>query len=410
MRPIKLVLLILVLGCSQNIPVQTDILNSHINSIKKIRSGLDILLSEKMELINGKSIGLVTNNSGLDHKGIPNYKQLMKRKNVDLKIIFSPEHGLFGEAADGEEVSYNQVEAFPEIISLYGGNRKPTFEQLSELDLIIYDIQDIGARFYTYISTLGLVMEAAAEANIKVIVLDRPNPINGIKIEGPILEIKNQSFVGYYPIPIRYGLTIGELAKMIIGENWINKAPELEVIPLKNWDRSLWLDETNINWVKPSPNIPSLDIATIYPGMCLLEATNMNEGRGTNKPFKRFGAPWVNKNVLNDSLNALNLPGVSFIPISYIPSNISGVAINPKYKNKVCNGVEIIINNRNNYNSVHTGFKVLMTLKKLYPNDFKINSKRMKKLWGKDNFGKLKNLDLELDHFSALSKKYHLYE
>ena len=410
MRPIKLVLLILVLGCSQNIPVQTDILNSHINSIKKIRSGLDILLSEKMELINGKSIGLVTNNSGLDHKGIPNYKQLMKRKNVDLKIIFSPEHGLFGEAADGEEVSYNQVEAFPEIISLYGGNRKPTLEQLSELDLIIYDIQDIGARFYTYISTLGLVMEAAAEANIKVIVLDRPNPINGIKIEGPILEIKNQSFVGYYPIPIRYGLTIGELAKMIIGENWINKAPELEVIPLKNWDRSLWLDETNINWVKPSPNIPSLDIATIYPGMCLLEATNMNEGRGTNKPFKRFGAPWVNKNVLNDSLNALNLPGVSFIPISYIPSDISGVAINPKYKNKVCNGVEIIINNRNNYNSVHTGFKVLMTLKKLYPNDFKINSKRMKKLWGKDNFGKLKNLDLELDHFSALSKKYHLYE
>jgi len=410
MRPIKLVLLILVLGCSQNIPVQTDILNSHINSIKKIRSGLDILLSEKMELINGKSIGLVTNNSGLDHKGIPNYKQLMKRKNVDLKIIFSPEHGLFGEAADGEEVSYNQVEAFPEIISLYGGNRKPTFEQLSELDLIIYDIQDIGARFYTYISTLGLVMEAAAEANIKVIVLDRPNPINGIKIEGPILEVKNQSFVGYYPIPIRYGLTIGELAKMIIGENWINKAPELEVIPLKNWDRSLWLDETNINWVKPSPNIPSLDIATIYPGMCLLEATNMNEGRGTNKPFKRFGAPWVNKNVLNDSLNALNLPGVSFIPISYIPSDISGVAINPKYKNKVCNGVEIIINNRNNYNSVHTGFKVLMTLKKLYPNDFKINSKRMKKLWGKDNFGKLKNLDLELDHFSALSKKYHLYE
>jgi len=410
MRPIKLVLLILVLGCSQNIPVQTDILNLHINSIKEIRSGLDILLSEKMELLNGKSIGLVTNNSGLDHKGIPNYKQLMKRKDVDLKIIFSPEHGLFGEAADGEEVSYNQVEAFPEIISLYGGNRKPTLEQLSELDLIIYDIQDIGARFYTYISTLGLVMEAAAEANIKVIVLDRPNPINGIKIEGPILEIKNQSFVGYYPIPIRYGLTIGELAKMIIGENWINKAPELEVIPLKNWDRSLWLDETNINWVKPSPNIPNLEIATIYPGMCLLEATNMNEGRGTNKPFKRFGAPWVNKKVLSDSLNALNLPGVSFIPISYIPSDISGVAINPKYKNKVCNGVEIIINNRNNYNSVHTGYKVLMTLKKLYPNDFKINSKRMKKLWGQDNIEELKDWDVQSNHFSTLSKKYHLYE
>jgi uncharacterized protein YbbC (DUF1343 family) len=410
MKSIRLIFLIIILGCSQNLPVQTDILNSQKNYIKSIQSGLDVLLSEKMELIKGKSIGLVTNNSGLDNKGIPNYKQLMKRKNVDLKIIFSPEHGLFGEAADGEKVSYGQVESFPEIISLYGDNRKPTIEQLSKLDLIIYDIQDIGARFYTYISTLGLVMEAAAEANIKVIVLDRPNPINGIKIEGPILEMKNQSFVGYYPIPIRYGLTIGELAKMINGENWISKTPDLEVVPLKNWKRSLWLDETNINWVKPSPNIPNLDIATIYPGMCLLEATNMNEGRGTNKPFKRFGAPWVNKKILNESLNALNLPGVSFIPVSYIPSDIPGISINPKYKNKVCNGVEIIINDRNNYNSVYTGFKVLMTLKKLYPNDFEINSKRMKKLWGKDNIEELKDWDIQSDHFSKLSKKYHLYE
>ena len=410
MKSITLIPLIIILGCSQKLPVQTDRLNSQTDNIKNIQSGLDVLLSERMELIKGKSIGLVTNNSGLDKKGIPNYKQLMKIKDVDLKIIFSPEHGLFGEAADGEKVSYGQIKSFPEIISLYGDNRKPTIEQLSKLDLIIYDIQDIGARFYTYISSLGLVMEAAAEANIKVIVLDRPNPINGIKIEGPILEMKNQSFVGYYPIPIRYGLTIGELAKMIIGENWINKTPNLEVVPLKNWERSFWFDETNINWVKPSPNIPNLDIATIYPGMCLLEATNINEGRGTNKPFKRFGAPWVNKKILNESLNALDLPGVSFIPVSYIPSDIPGIAINPKYKNQVCNGVEILINDRNNYNSVYTGFKVLMTLKKLYPNDFKINSKRMKKLWGKDNIEELKDWDIQSNHFSTLSKKYHLYE
>lgn len=400
----------IIIGCSQNLPVQTEILNSKKNYIKNIQSGLDVLLSEKMELIKGKTIGLVTNNSGLDNKGIPNYKQLMNHKDVNLKVIFSPEHGLFGEAADGEKVSYDQNKSFPKVISLYGENRKPTIEQLSGIDLIVYDIQDIGARFYTYISTLGLVMEAAAEANIKVIVLDRPNPISGIKVEGPILEIQNQSFVGYYPIPIRYGLTIGELAIMINGENWIDKTPNLEVVPLKNWERSFWLDETNINWVKPSPNIPNLDIATIYPGMCLLEATNMNEGRGTNKPFKRFGAPWVNKKILNESLNALDLPGVSFIPVSYIPSDIPGMANNPKFKNKVCHGVEIVIDDRNNYNSVYTGFKVLMTLKKLYPNDFKINSKRMKKLWGKDNIEEFKDWATPSNHFSTISKKYHLYE
>ena len=400
----------IIIGCSQNLPVQTEILNSKKNYIKNIQSGLDVLLSEKMELIKGKTIGLVTNNSGLDNKGIPNYKQLMNHKDVNLKVIFSPEHGLFGEAADGEKVSYDQIKSFPKVISLYGENRKPTIEQLSGIDLIVYDIQDIGARFYTYISTLGLVMEAAAEANITVIVLDRPNPISGIKVEGPILEIQNQSFIGYYPIPIRYGLTIGELAIMINGENWIDKTPNLEVVPLKNWERSFWLDETNINWVKPSPNIPNLDIATIYPGMCLLEATNMNEGRGTNKPFKRFGAPWVNKKILNESLNALDLPGVSFIPVSYIPSDIPGMANNPKFKNKVCHGVEIVIDDRNNYNSVYTGFKVLMTLKKLYPNDFKINSKRMKKLWGKDNIEEFRDWATPSNHFSTISKKYHLYE
>ena len=410
MKFTRIIWLIIILGCSQNLPVETEVLNSESNNIKSIQSGLDVLLSEKMELISGKTIGLVTNNSGLDNKGIPNYKKLMNIKDIDLKIIFSPEHGLFGEAADGEKVSYGKIKSFPKVISLYGENRKPTIEQLAKLDLIIYDIQDIGARFYTYISSLGLVMEAAAEANIKVIVLDRPNPINGIKVEGPVLEMENQSFVGYYPIPIRYGLTIGELAKMIIGEKWIDKTPDLEVIPLKNWDRSLWFDETNINWVKPSPNIPNLDIATIYPGMCLLEATNMNEGRGTKKPFKRFGAPWVNKKVLSDSLNALNLSAVSFIPVSYIPSDIPGMANNPKYENQVCNGVEIVISDRNKYNSVYTGFNVLMTLKKLYPNDFKINSKRMKKLWGKDNIEELKDQDIQSSHFSTLSKKYHLYE
>ena len=208
------------------------------------------------------------------------------------------------------------MKSLPKVVSLYGKNRKPTKEQLADLDIIIYDIQDIGARFYTYISTMGLVMAAAAEAGIQIIVLDRPNPITGNQVEGPILNLNNQSFVGYYPIPIRYGLTVGELAKMIVGEKWIDLVPDLLVIPVENLKNTLWFDETNLPWIKPSPNIPDLETAIIYPGMCLLEATNLNEGRGTYKPFKQFGAPWIDKQELSIALNNLNLSGLSLIHIS----------------------------------------------------------------------------------------------
>ena len=376
----------------------------------------DIILGNEnidmiVQLSTSQKVAVVGNHTSVLSSSGTHLVDTLVSRGVDIVKVFAPEHGFRGDRANGALIHDDiDLKTGLPILSLHGKSRKPSPTTLSDIDIIIFDIQDVGARFYTYLSTLLLVMEAAAEANIKVIVLDRPNPISGIKVEGPILEIQNQSFVGYYPIPIRYGLTIGELAIMINGENWIDKTPNLEVVPLKNWERSFWLDETNINWVKPSPNIPNLDIATIYPGMCLLEATNMNEGRGTNKPFKRFGAPWVNKKILNESLNALDLPGVSFIPVSYIPSDIPGMANNPKFKNKVCHGVEIVIDDRNNYNSVYTGFKVLMTLKKLYPNDFKINSKRMKKLWGKDNIEEFKDWATPSNHFSTISKKYHLYE
>jgi len=422
MNKVFLLITLFAIGCTQQ-PKSIHQLESEKNrnkpivNLSKVELGLDVLFDEKIELIKNKSIALITNHSGLDNNGIPNYKRLMDQKDVDLKIIFSPEHGLFGEAAAGEKVNYNgRLEDLPPIVSLYGSIRKPTIDQLSGVDLIIYDIQDVGARFYTYISTLGLVMEVASELGIQVLVLDRPNIINGVAVEGPLLDLSNQSFVGYYPIPIRYGLTIGELAAMIKGEKWISGSPELLVIKMKNWKRNYWFDEINSLWTNPSPNIPNLETAILYPGMCLLEATNVNEGRGTTKPFKRFGAPWINNQKLAVELNNLNLPGVVFKPITYIPIDIKGMANNPKYKNQVCNGVEIMITNRNNYNSVNTGIAVISLISKFHSDKFEINAPSMNRLWGKNNFpnilnsnGKSTNNE-QIRIFQELSKKYYFYD
>ena len=348
-----------------------------------VRTGLDILLDSKIDLITGKTIALVTNQTGIDQNGNPNYKRLMSMDEIKLKVIFSPEHGLFGEA--DKEITYaNQIEDLPKVYSLYGSRRKPTKEMLDGIDMIIYDIQDIGARFYTYISTLGLVMEAAAELNIPIIVLDRPNPIRGDIVEGPILDLKYQSFIGKYPIPIRYGWTIGELAEKIILEKWIHPTPKLITIPMEGWNASLWYDETTLPWVKPSPNIPNLETALIYPGMCLLEGTNISEGRGTDKPFKWFGAPWINSKNLSQELNKLKLSGVVFVPKSFTPISIPGVADKPKYENQLCHGLEIRIIDRNKYNSVKTGISVLKKINELYPDFLIIKKTRLNKLWGSD--------------------------
>ena len=348
-----------------------------------VRTGLDILLDSKIDLITGKTIALVTNQTGIDQNGNPNYKRLMSMDEIKLKVVFSPEHGLFGEA--DKEITYaNQIEDLPKVYSLYGSTRKPTKEMLDGIDMIIYDIQDIGARFYTYISTLGLVMEAAAELNIPIIVLDRPNPIRSDIVEGPILDLKYQSFIGKYPIPIRYGWTIGELAEKIILEKWIHPTPKLISIPMEGWNASLWYDETTLPWVKPSPNIPNLETALIYPGMCLLEGTNISEGRGTDKPFKWFGAPWINSKNLSQELNKLKLSGVVFVPKSFTPISIPGVADKPKYENQLCHGLEIRIIDRNKYNSVKTGISVLKKINELYPDFLIIKKTRLNKLWGSD--------------------------
>ena len=347
----------------------------------QVQTGLDILINEKLEIIKGQKVGLVTNHTGVDRSGKPNYEILMQLSDVDLKAIFAPEHGFFGNVSRGQKVDDLKQDGLPVIYSLYGKTDKPTPDMFEGLDVIIYDIQDIGARFYTYISTLGLVMEAAAEADIPVIVLDRPNPLNGITIEGPVLDINYKSFVGMYPIPIRYLLTIGELAKMIIGEKWIEHVPKLTVIEMAGWERTMYYDDTGLSWISPSPNIPDLETAILYPGMCLFEGTNVSEGRGTNYPFQYIGAPWIDSSKIIKAIEGKYIPGVVFEPISFIPISIPGKSLKPKFENEKCYGIKIILIEKKIYKSVDTAVQLLKIIQELYPEKFQWND-FIYKLWG----------------------------
>ncbi len=386
-----------------------------------IKTGLDLLFEKYSDMLTGKRIALITNHSGLNQAGISNVALFLADQKHTLAKIFSPEHGFTGRYADGEHIENSSTAAnLPPIISLYGKNRKPNPEMLKGIDLIIYDIQDVGARFYTYISTMGLVMEAAAEADIPVMILDRPNPL-GNKVEGPVLLEKYQSFVGKYPIPIRYGLTVGELAQLLIGEKMIKPAPELTVVKMENYSPCSYYSETNLPWVKPSPNIVDLETAIVYPGLCLLQGTNVSDGRGTFTPIKRVGAPWINSEMLVNCLNKEKLNGVVFTESSFTPIAIPSMATAPKFQDQECYGVDIRITDPDEYNSVATGITILYHLNKLFPDSFKINIDSMARLWGSDSLPlQLKNgntpseiinsYQSELDHFISLKMKYVLYE
>ena len=263
-------------------------------------------------------------------------------------------------------------------------------------------------------------METAGETNIPVMVLDRPNPI-GNKVEGPILDKNYISFIGKYPIPIQYGMTVGELAKMLIGEKMIDPVPELTIIPMENYSRDYFYDQTNLPWTNPSPNIPDLETAIIYPGFCLFEATNVSEGRGTYFPFKQIGAPWIDADSLTHLLNEQNLPGVIFNPIQFTPISIPTMSKYPKLENKNCNGIEISITKRDVYNNILTGVTVLWAMNKLYPDSLVIHKDSMGRIWGSDNLytqlqeGKtpseiINSYQTELEQFLQIRKKYLIYK
>ena len=388
----------------------------------KVQTGLENLIDNYNHKIAYKNIGIVTNHTGVNTEGTPIWELLGELPNVEVAAVFSPEHGLFGEAAAGEKVNYSESDKeFPPLYSLYGPTRKPTKEILKGIDLLLYDIQDIGARFYTYISTMGLIMEAAAESGIPCLILDRPNPLTGKLITGPILDLEISSFVGLYPIPSVYGLTPGELALMISDQSWIEAVPSIEVVPLTGWSRDMWYDETGLPWVPPSPNIPNLETAIVYPGTVLIEATNVSEGRGTDHPFRWIGAPWIDSNELSDAMNIIGLPGVTFSPIEFIPHSIPGAAPNPKNNTQTCNGVEIILTNRDIFSPVIVGIQLLQTISLLYPQKLEIKEAGLNRLFGSDRLSKsLGNSDAvnqlvmeikkESGQFRESAKKYYLYK
>ncbi len=330
----------------------------------QVLTGIDALERDGFKQLAGMRIGLVTNHTGRDRAGKPTIDVLFKAPNVKLVALFAPEHGIRGLADDKVSDTKDEQTGLP-IYSLYGETRRPKPEQLKDLDALVYDIQDVGVRFYTYISTLGIVIEEAAKAKLPVFVLDRPNPINGLDVEGPIADADKLSFTAYHTIPVRHGMTIGELARLYNEERKLNA--DLRVIRMENWRRAMWFDATGLTWINPSPNMRSLTQATLYPGIGLLETTNLSVGRGTDTPFEIIGAPWMDGQKLAGYLNARRLPGVRFLPVSFRP-NAS------VFKNEECRGVNIVIVDRARFQPLQTGIEIAVALHSLFGNEWKVDS------------------------------------
>jgi len=307
-------------------------------------------------------IGLVTNQTGRDRNGRSTIDVLSGAPGVKLVTLFSPEHGIRGVADEKVSDTRDEKTGLP-IYSLYGESRRPRPEQLKDLDAVVYDIQDVGARFYTYITTLGYVIEEAGKAKLPVFVLDRPNPINGVDIEGPIADPDKLSFIAYHTIPVRHGMTVGELARLYNEQRRIGA--DVRVIKMENWRRVMWLDFTGLTWVNPSPNMRSLTEAALYPGVGLLEATNVSVGRGTDTPFEVVGAPWLDGQKLAGYLNERRIPGARFVPTRFTPRS-------SVFKNEECGGLNLIITDRARFQSVRTGMEIAVALHRFFPANWKI--------------------------------------
>jgi uncharacterized protein YbbC (DUF1343 family) len=292
--------------------------------------------------------------------------RILERHNGDLfrlRAFFGPQHGFLGQTQDNmvEWQSYQHPRLGIPVYSLYGEHREPSAEMLKHVDVLLVDLQDIGARYYTFIWTLYLCMRACEKHGVQVAVLDRPNPINGMTTEGPTLDSGYKSFVGMHPLPVRHGRTIGELARQFRDEAFPDC--RLSVLPMKNWERAMWFDQTGLPWVMPSPNMPTLDTATVYPGMCLLEATNISEGRGTTRPFEIFGAPFIEAEILCRELNDLKLPGAFFRENYFQPTF-------HKFAGELCRGAQLHVVDRNLFRSFQTGVEIIRCIRKLYPEAF----------------------------------------
>jgi uncharacterized protein YbbC (DUF1343 family) len=387
-----------------------------------VLSGLDNLVQSRFKALEGLSVGLITNPTAVSCQHVHAIDILYRAPNVELVALFAPEHGLRGDEEGGREISSktDPKTGLP-VFSLYGKKKSPSAEMLEDIDALVFDIQDIGTRFYTYISTMFLCMDAAARENKIFFVLDRPNPINGIIVEGPVLNLECQSFVGIQQIALRHGMTVGELALMFNGEDWLeNGKVDLRIIEIKNWKRHQIYTQTGLPWIKPSPNINTIQSAILYPGMGLLEGTNVSEGRGTMQAFEIMGAPWIDAPLLKSEMEMRGFTSISLDTVSYVPSSIPGVASSPKYEGQSCNGLTFCIKDIGHFESVKFGVHLLCAMKQLFPDDFELREQWLCKLLGSREITAQLSLGSPadeiiaaweplLDHFKKQRDKYLLY-
>ncbi len=366
----------------------------------RIKPGVEVFLEKYAGLVKGKKVGLVTNPTGVDSRLRSTVDLLARHPDVNLVALYGPEHGVRGDAQAGEYVPYyfDQAYRLP-VFSLYGQSMKPEpgmlrnidaymraydtksagktpqADMVRGIDALIFDIQDVGTRVYTYIATMAFAMQACAENGIEFIVLDRPDPVNGLDMEGPVLDYPAfSSFVGLYPIPERHGMTMGELA-LLFNARFLEKKVRLTVVPLEGWKRTMWFDQAGLPWIVPSPNMPTLDTATVYPGQVLFEGTNLSEGRGTTRPFELFGAPWVDGHALASRLDALHVPGAAFREAWFTPTF-------SKFQGQLCGGCQVHVTDRSLYRSFGTALEIIRTVRDMYPDKFAFHKDYFDKVAG----------------------------
>lgn len=350
--------LVILSGCA--------VLQRHLG-IAKVKPGVDVLAEENFQRLKGHKVGLICNHSALSRTGKHLFDLMRKSENVEIVAIFAPEHGFRGIMDQAIQNGKDEKTGIP-IYSLYGRTMRPNAEMLKGIDLLVFDIQDIGARFYTYISTLAMCMEEAAHYNIKFMVLDRPNPIGGLYVDGPIQDRDlTGGFTAYFPMPVVHGMTIGELATMF--NDYFGTQCDLEVVKMEGWKRSMYFDETGLPWVNPSPNIRNVTEELLYPGLGMTEGANIAVGRGTATPFEIYGAPWADAEELTREMQSRQIPGLAFEPVSFTPDAST-------YRGEQCNGFRVTITDREALKIVPAGIHFIDALYKLYPEHYEIDRVR----------------------------------
>jgi uncharacterized protein YbbC (DUF1343 family) len=328
-----------------------------------MQTGLDTFEKNWPKKLKGSRAGLLAHPASVNRRLEHASDCLLKSLKIELKALFGPQHGIRGETQDNmiEWEGFRDKKTGLPVFSLYGRTRKPELSMLSDVDVLIIDMQDVGSRYYTFIWTMELCMQACDEAGKSVVVLDRPNPLGGVHTEGPVLDMNYASFVGQRPVPVRHGMTIGEIGSYV--KNEFYPSLDFHIVPMKGWTREMWFDETGLPWVLPSPNMPTLETAVVYPGMCLLEATNLSEGRGTTRPFEIFGASFIDPDILVKRLTAFKLPGVVFRPMYFQPTF-------QKHSGTLCGGAQIHVTSRDKFRPFMTGVAIIKAVHDLYPEHF----------------------------------------